>query len=501
MFLFHKLWPRAGMEHRVASIKAGAASGTVQENRPRVLFLNPPHRIRLVRRYMCTYASPVFLLPPNELLQLASCAREFNGAEVEVLDAVAESRNEPFVHARVRQWAPDAVVALVGVDSIADDMACMDRIKTAFPRLPMLVFGYYPTTFPETILLNSTADFILRGEPESPLSEYLSACAEGRPAHTVPALAGRRSDGTLFVNKETRIEALDRLPFPDYRMVDIRKYSEALLGGACGAVLSARGCPYQCGYCTPTFGRRLVMRSAEGVVAEVQSHIGAGARIIRFLDDTFTCNRKRVIEICRLMIDRNVRVRWTCLSRVDTLDREMLEWMKRAGCARILVGVESYSEKVLNYLGKGVDPKIINPQIQLIRDAGIESWGFFILGAPVETEEEFEKTYRGTMESPLDFISFNILTPYQGTSFFEQIKDEIDFSLIPYVCRFKDNSIAQRAAAHERKMIRGFYLHPARFWRLRKLLTRHPIPTLRLACMMLRHWDKLFNVHDAQETP
>ncbi len=489
------------MEHSVALNGAQQELMSVQSRRPRVLFLNPPHQVPLMRRYMCTYASPLFLLPPHELLQLATCAREWSGAEVEVLDAIAESRGESFVHARIRRDAPDVLVALAGVESIGDDMACLDRIKRAFPALPVIVFGYYPTAFPETILRDSRADFVLRGEPEAVLSDYLSARRQALPPDTIPALAGRRQDGAIFANPEKRIEDPDRLPFPDYSLIDIRNYAEALLGGPCGAILSARGCPYQCSYCTPTFSRRLTMRSPEGVVAEMQSLICAGARVIRFLDDTFTCNRRRVIEICRLILDGNVRVQWSCLSRVDTLDREMLDWMKRAGCVRILVGVESYSGKVLDYLRKGVDPRTINPQLRLVREAGIECWGFVLLGAPAETEEEFQATYRGIMDSPLDFISINILTPYKGTPFFEQVKDEIDFSLIPYVCRFKDDSIARRTAVHERRLFRGFYLRPSTIWRHRGLVLRYPHRTLRLAYMMLRHWGKAFHIHEMPDPP
>ncbi len=487
------------MEHRLASNDAQPESAPLQSGGPRVLFLNPPHRAPLMRRYMCTYASPLCLLPPHELLQLATCAREWSGAEVEVLDAIAEARNESSVHARLRQYAPDVLVALAGVDSIADDMACLDRIKASFPEMPVAVFGYYPTTFPETVLQNSKADFILRGEPEAVLSDFLLARRQARPFDTIPALAGRRSDGTIFANAERRIEDLDQLPFPDYALVNIRNYAEGLLGGPCGAILSTRGCPFRCSYCTPAFGRSLFMRSPESVVAEMQSLIGAGARVIRFLDDTFTVNKKRVMDICRLILERNVRVQWACLSRVDTLDREMLDWMKRAGCVRVLVGVESYSGKVLKYLRKGIDPKTINSQLQLVREAGIEIWGFILLGSPVETEEDFQATRSGVMDSPLDFIGINILTPYKGTPFFEQVRDEIDFSLIPYRCRFKDGAIARIAAERERRLYRDFFLRPAIIWRLRRFALRFPGLSLHLAYMILRYRGRKFRVHDTPD--
>lgn len=462
----------------------------------KVLFLNLPHPAPLMRRYMCTYASPLFLLPPHELLQLATCAREWNNAQIRFLDAIAEARTEQYVFAVINEFAPDVLVALAGVESIGDDVACMDRIKAAFPALPLITFGYYPTTFPEEILRKSRVDFILRGEPEEALSAYLFAKIHNEPFHAIPALAGRRPDGAIFANPEQRIEDLDRLPFPDYALVDVRRYAEALLGGPCGAILSARGCPFQCSYCTTTFSRRLVLRSPEKVVEEMELLVDRGAKIVRFLDDTFTVNKHRVIDICKLILERNLTVQWACLSRVDTLDREMLSWMKRAGCTRILVGVEHYSKKVLDYLKKRLDPKTINPQLQLIRDAGIESVGFILLGSPVETEEDFQDTYRGIMDSPLDFIGVNILTPYAGTPFFEMVKDDIVFSLVPYECRFKDDSIARNAAKRERKLYRDFYLRPITIWRQIGLAVRFPYRSIRLIYMMLRYQGMKFRVHE-----
>lgn len=158
----------------------------------------------------------------------------------------------------------------------------------------------------------------------------------------------------------------------------------------------------------------------------------SGARCIRFMDDTFTSNRGRVIEICKLLIEKNVNVVWSCLARTDTVDDELLAWMHRAGCRRILVGIESYSVSVLKRLNKRIHPSTINPQLQRIHDAGIQIVGHFLVGAPFETEEDFAETLRGALASPIDLIIVNILTPYAGTPYFDDVRELINFNLLPY---------------------------------------------------------------------
>ena len=456
----------------------------MQSQRLKVVFLNLPYESSISRRYSCTYYSPMFLHPPHDLLQLATCVREWNGSEIAFLDAIREQCDLPGVNAFLARQNPDVVVALAGIESVGADIESMNRIKAAFPHVTAVLFGYYPTVFSDAILRQSAVDLILRGEPEEALSAYLSARAEGRPCDAIPGLAGRRLDGSVFVNPETRIQDLDRLPFPDHTLVDVRKYEEGMLRGSCGTILSARGCPFRCLCCTTTYGYRMVVKRPETVVAEIQSLVRAGARVIRFLDDTFTFNRARVIEICRRMLQEGVSVKWACLSRVDTVDAEMLDWMKRAGCVRILVGVESYSNTVLEYLNKTNNPEETNAQLRLIRNAGIEMVGFFIVGSPVETEADFQETVRGALASPMDWLGANILTPYAGTPFFEQFRDDIVFSLFPYECRFKDESIDRIATDRKRRLYYRFYFRPKIMWLQLRRFLRFPYRSIYILLML-----------------
>ncbi len=441
----------------------------------------------MARRYMCTYHSPGFLLPPHDLIQLASCAQKWNQASATVVDAIAHKYSEAQVSDIIAQGNFNMVVALTGVDTFGEDMACLDRLKENQPNATFVIFGYYPTTFPEETLRNSKMDAILCCEPEEPLSHYLDALEKGADAvEGVVGLAGRRADGSIFVNPSVRVSDMDALPLPDYALVDVNRYEEAFLGKPCGAILSSRGCPFSCSYCTTTYGRRLTAKSPERVIEEIQCLEKTGIRFIRFLDDTFTINRTRVIEICKQMTSLQNPIPWSCLSRVDTLDQEMLEWMAKAGCKRILVGIESYSERMLRFLNKQIEPSLINKQIALIKNSGIEAFGFFLIGGPIETDEDFEQTLRGALKAPLDFLTLNIMTPYAGTPFFNQIREQIDFNLTPFRCDYKDPNLAQIATQRKRRLYLRFYLRPSVLYKHVRWILRHPLFLFRILVALTR---------------
>ena len=443
----------------------------------KLVFLNPPHEHCISRRYRCSYNSPKNLLPPNDLLQLAACAREWNQAEVAVLDAIARGLSEAQTWKELADLSPDLVISVTGVDTFGDDMACLERMKQQFPSVPYGIFGFYATTFSEEVLRKSSVDFILRCEPEIPLTEYIAAKAQGQPVEGIAGLAGRYLDGSLFVNTHQRFTDLDRLPFADYSLVDLTHYDEAFLGNRCAAILASRGCPFSCAYCVPTYAHQVISKSPETVAKEMQHLIEAGASSIRFLDDTFTCNRRWTLDVCKEIIGRDIRVDWSCLSRADTVDEELLAWMRKAGCKRILVGIESYSPHVLDCMNKGIDAALVNDQLALIRRAGIQTVGFFLVGAPFETDSDFEETLRGALAAPLDFLIISIMIPYAGTPFFEQYKDMIDFSLLPYRCEYKDPAIALKAQERYKRLYLRFYLRPGVALRHFSYLVRHPLHT------------------------
>jgi len=233
-----------------------------------------------------------------------------------------------------------------------------------------------------------------------------------------------------------------------------------LLGGPFAIVQTARGCPYACTYCTSPQDSRYVTRSPERVVDEIEGLVRLNVKVFRFLDDTFTANKKRVMTICREMLRRNLTIEWSCLSRVDNLDVEMLSWMKKAGCVRVIVGVESYAPGVLEMFGKRIAPETINARLRLIREAGMESLGFIIVGGPFESEADFELTRRGVLASPLDLVIVDTLSIYGGSDLTQRFKQDVEFQLLPYISRWKNPEVERVALQREKTLYRQFYFRP-----------------------------------------
>lgn len=218
----------------------------MRQHRLNVAFVDLPHKHPVVRRYMCSYYPPLFHFPPYDLLQLAACAREWNGAEVCLLDAIAENCDKTGMCDFMARRRPDIVVAILGIETISADLGCMKRLKCVFPQITTVVFGYYATVFSELVLVKTSVDLVLRGEPEEPFSAYLAARSEGGGITAIPGVAGRDVTGMVFVNPERRIAEINRLPFADYPLINVRKNEEVWFGGPCGAIFAARGCPFAC---------------------------------------------------------------------------------------------------------------------------------------------------------------------------------------------------------------------------------------------------------------
>lgn len=453
----------------------------------KIAFVNLPHRDAVVRRYMCTFHTPMFFLPPYELIQLATCMREWHGAAVEVHDAIAHSSSLAETLQALERFVPDMLVTLLGLETINADMDTLRAVRLARPGIRLIAFGHYATVFHRELLEQGVLDAVLLNEPEEPLSAYLQHLT-GDKAMAAPSIPGLavRVEGTTTVTHEQRTTDLDRFPLPDFCLIRAGLYHEMLLPGPCGVIQSSRGCPFPCTFCVTSHGRRIVYKSVVRVLDEMAGLVKVGMRHIRFVDDTFTVNRKRVLELCTGACERNIGVTWSCLARLDTLDLELLGAMKAAGCTRIFVGVESYSQPVLDSLGKDLDPARTNDIIRMIKKAGLEAVGFVMVGAPSESDEDYTRTRTGLLASGLDLVIISMVTPYPGTPLFNRSRDVIDFSLVPYRSRFKDPAIHERALAREQDLYRAFYLRPSQIWRVGKIALRFPLRSARLALSLLR---------------
>jgi radical SAM superfamily enzyme YgiQ (UPF0313 family) len=425
----------------------------------RVLFLNPPYRRRIVRRYGCSYNSPGYLFPPLELCSLATVAREWNRANAELVDAIAEGLTPEQAIRRVKPLKADLIVFMTGFDSFHEDMGIMDSIRER-AGVPTACFGYLPTLFPEKTMNHSGVDYVIAGEPEQTLSELLVCLEKGNGLRRVKGLVWRKGKKIIRNPPRPRMKNLDCLPIPDRGFLDNGRYSMPFFGKPFTTIQTARGCPFACTYCTHFEGREFAARSPEKVVEELKDIRSRGIRHVRFMDNNFTFPPERAKEICRRIVKERLGIEWACLSRVDLLDRELVGLMEKAGCKTVFVGIESGSDRTLLKYRKGYNVGDVKRKMRLFNGTSLEKIGWFIVGAPWEDRRDFEKTLDLAKSLDLDYAIASVLSVFPGTDFFSQSAGQLDFSLLPFNVSFKGRGFRQRQTGWEKEFYRRFYMRP-----------------------------------------
>ncbi len=443
----------------------------------KILFLNIPHKTRVQRRYMCSYNTPSMLFPPIEMLYLASIAREWHHLKVDLLDAIAENAALESVVQYINHTNPDMIVTITGFEIFEEDAKIIQNLKHHFPNKKMVVFGHYSTNFPLETLIHTTADYILEGEPDinfSNLLDYLSSKISKDELQGVFYLDDNKN---LVINKGTgRIKKPEELPLPAHDLLKIKHYNEPFLPKPFALIQSARGCPYACNFCVRSYGTRLALRSPESIIEEIKLLIEIhDIKSFRFIDDTFTATSKRVIRFCKLLVDSKIEIQWTCLSRADTLNEEMISWMKNAGCVRVYIGIESGSPKILKLINKEIDLDKGLENIRLLQKYMIQTTAFYMVGYPTETDEDFKMSLDYAIKANFDFVIPGRFIAYPGTKYYDDNKDQVDFNLFPYKNEFKDKGLIKTGITREKSFYRNYYFRFGYIGKIWKNLMVHPV--------------------------
>lgn len=293
-------------------------------------------------------------------------------------------------------------------------------IRKLVPGCSIIMGGAHATfSFKEILHKNSPVDCVVLGEGEETLLELIRHLHDGRDLHDVSGIAFRCNDDIIVSPPRSPLHGLDKLPITVSYLehsigVDKELQSEF--------IITTRGCPSACYFCSsPKFWQRTVrFRSPQNIVNEIK-YIRARYGLIYFSlrDDTFTADRARTIEFCRLLIEQRLYVMWNCQSRVTTLDEELLVWMKRAGCECVQLGVESGSQRILAQLGKSITPLQVEQAAGLIRKVGINLSIYLITDIPGETEDDLRQTMDLVRRIRPDDGYVSPLAYFPGTRLFE----------------------------------------------------------------------------------
>jgi radical SAM superfamily enzyme YgiQ (UPF0313 family) len=286
--------------------------------------------------------------------------------------------------------------------------------------------GPHPTTNPEFFLEAGAADICAQGEGDNTLPEILEHYQDPEKWEDIEGITYMK-DGEIFATpRRALVKDVDALPLPAYHLWDIPEYMRLMVNPGVTAITS-RGCPYACTFCDAEMTPRQYRSMSVDKTVDLLEHILRTynpPQIILF-DDLFTIQRKRVIAICKEIVKRDLSFEWLCESRVDTMDFEMLRWMKKAGCVKIAYGLESGSPEMLVTMKKGVTLDKIRAGSKVNREVGMYFKFFVLYGFPSETRRDHQMTEDMVKETRPDSVCVAILQPIPGTAVFEELKPHL----------------------------------------------------------------------------
>jgi anaerobic magnesium-protoporphyrin IX monomethyl ester cyclase len=401
----------------------------------KVLVANPPwpgpgygarSDVRWPHKRMDKYIEyPIYLSYTVAVLEQA-------GFEVSFIDAIMDELDIDAFAQQVSEVGPSLAVIETSTPSIAFDLATAEAVKAYSPQTFVALLGSHVTYFDQEILNeNPAVDAVIRGEFEYTAADLARALDAGEDLGKVLGLTYREGEAGQARRNPDRplFEPLDDMPFPSRNTVKGEGYRAGIYsGGYPTAMLSSRGCPYRCTFCLwpgILYGHKFRARSAQNVVDEIEEAVRTyGHDEIYFDDDTFSIDRQRVLDITRIIRERDLHkeVEWIAQCRVDTVDREMLEAMKAANCGYILFGVESGSPEMLKRMRKGITLDKARSAFALTKEVGIKTQAFFLFGVPGETQETVRETIEFAKELNASSTQFAVAIPHPGTALYEECK-------------------------------------------------------------------------------
>ncbi|MDR1011937.1 MAG: radical SAM protein, partial [Opitutaceae bacterium] len=391
----------------------------------KILLINAPWKDAFCRTQRWPVVNRTEALRYPDWLAYDTAILENAGYEVKFVDYIANKRGHAGLYEDVQNWQPDLLVLELTTPSYFNDFELSRKCKELGVK-HVLVCGPHCTVFPEQSLRDSkgAVDFAAIGEHDYTPLDLVRALEKNTPLSAIAGIAYLDADGN-FVRTAPRplIENLDELPMPAWRHLDVRQYHNHTYAYPYIDMISGRGCPNKCSFClwpqTMT-GQRYRFRSAGKVFEEMLYHAEhLPIREIFFEDDTLTANRARLRKLCELLIASPRKITWSCNSRCDVNDYELLCLMKKAGCRMLLIGPESGNQQILDNVHKHLTIAQIEDFCKKAKKAGIKLHSCWVFGLPGETKETIKQTIDFVLKLNTDTIQASSAMPQVGTELYD----------------------------------------------------------------------------------
>ena len=341
--------------------------------------------------------------PPLGLLSVGTLLMGL-GHRVKIIDINANTK----LNNTILEWVEEADIVGITATSLSfkEAVKVANAVKANYPDKYIMLGGVQATIAPQQAMDTGVFDCVVRGEGDN--EEYLQ--------HIITT----RERGVIYGNDN--LTNLDKLPILAYHLLDGYKYKPMPPHGMHGAVmpmLTSRGCPYKCSFCSKAvFGSKYRSKSPGNIIEEIVALQRRGIKEIAFYDDIF--GLKKDEAMCLLDMLEPLGMHWTCQSRVNLVDAEILKAMHRAGCFAIAYGLESGSPEILKAISKDITLEQTERAVRLTQEAGIRVIGYFMLGSPGETGETMDATVQWAIKLNPDYAQFSITTPLPGSEIWDQ---------------------------------------------------------------------------------
>ena len=434
----------------------------------KILLISPPTN-SVIKEILGTTGAPI------GLAYLASMVRDED--DVKIVDSLANNLSFNDVRNIIKKYDPDLIGLTATTSMIKDAYKVAKIAKDINEEVKIVIGGPHVTFMAERTLEECNCiDYVVRGEGELTFKELVEHLKGKKEIKAIKGLTYRKNGGIYNNDPRPLIKNIDEIPIPSYDLLPMEKYK--VDGIAFGTIITSRGCPFNCIFCSSSlqFGKKWRGHSVERVMKELHIlHDEYKRKEIEFLDDTFTLNRKRAIEIAR-RIGKELDLSWTASSRVNTFSKEVAEAMAAGGAHTVYFGMESGSQKTLDFIGKGIKIEQSFLAAKNAKESGLNTLGSFIIGFPYENRDDVKKTIKFAKKVGVNLAQFTVATPYPGTRLWEialkekliQSFDWTKYTTLYPVMKLK-NFTFNEIMKWLRRAYASFYLRPKFFiWDLIK---------------------------------
>lgn len=371
----------------------------------RVALVFPPYTHKIFSENLSTVDEEFCLAPPIILAYVAAIL-ERHGHKVTLIDARALNLSKEDVLKQLKLFQPDILMFRSETYHFHEALEWVRYFKESL-KIPVVTGGINLTLYPKETLSYPEIDYGIIGEAIESLPRFLAALENADSFKQIPGLVYKDSNGSIMINPPSeKYVDFDLYPFPARHLLPNEKYYSFISQLKNFTImLTSTGCPFRCTFCAIHPNTKYRVRSPKNVVDEIEiCYRDFNVREIDFFDAVLFCGKERVTEIFREMKKRKINIEWSCRSRVDVVDEDILRDAATAGCRQIYYGIESVDHRVLGAINKDIKLEQIKQAIKWSKKYGIRTMGFFMVGNPGETKESVRKTIAFAKELGLDFI-------------------------------------------------------------------------------------------------